>query len=304
MPVKKKILVPAKFHYHTNVPLGVCDRNTEIVSSSTKNRGPADSETLNIPYSPCFPYLYTWHAFEGSHDYLAVDGEKKSGANTHPCLTPLFMSWKALKSFPILIVTLTKDLTWGKHIDIIRAKANQQLAFVRRNIRTRSSSTKEKLFNTLVRPHLEYAATVWDPHIYKQKHSLELVQRRAARWVTNRHHNTSSVTDMLHTLGWTSLEHRRATSRLCMLYQIYHGSIGIPQDPYILPYRHTPRPSRQTDIHTLATYQCRTNYFKRSFFPQTIVAWNALTKCVVTSSTLDAFKAALPLGRPIPCYRF
>ena len=60
------------------------------------------------------------------------------------------------------------------------------------------------------------------------------------------------------------LEHRRATSRLCMLYQIYHGSIGIPHDPYILPYRHTPRPSRQTDMHTLATYQCRTNYFKCS----------------------------------------
>ena len=106
------------------------------------------------------------------------------------------------------------------HVDIIRAKANQQLAFVRRNIRTRSSSTKDKLFHTLVRPQLEYAATVCDPHISKQKHSLEMIQRRAARWVTNRHHNTSSVTDMLHTLGWTSLEHRRATSRLCMLFQI------------------------------------------------------------------------------------
>ena len=101
---------------------------------------------------------------------------------------------KSTESTKYLGVTLTNDLTWGKHIDIIRAKANQQLAFVRRNIRTRSSSTKEKLFNTLVRPHLEYAATVWDPHISKQKHSLEMVQRRAARWVTNRHHNTSSVT--------------------------------------------------------------------------------------------------------------
>ena len=96
-----------------------------------------------------------------------------------------------------------------------------------------------------------------------------MVQRRAARWVTNRHHNTSSVSDMLHTLGWRTLEHRRATSRLCMLFQIYHGFIGIPHDPYILPYRHTPRPSRQTDMHTLATYQCRTKYFKCSFFPQT-----------------------------------
>ena len=86
-------------------------------------------------------------------------------------------------------------------------------------------------------------------------------QRCEAKRHSHIHHNTSSVTDMLHTLGWTSLEHRRATSRLCMLLQIYHASIGIPHDPYILPYRHTPRPSRQTDMHTLATYQCRTNYY-------------------------------------------
>ena len=39
------------------MPLGVYDRDTKIVSSSTKNGGLADSETLNIPYSPCFPYM-------------------------------------------------------------------------------------------------------------------------------------------------------------------------------------------------------------------------------------------------------
>ena len=72
-------------------------------------------------------------------------------------------------------------------------------------------------------------------------------------------------------------------------------STGIPHDPYILPYRLTPRPSSQTDT-PLQHYQCRTIYFKCSFFPQTILAWNALPKSVVTSSTLDAFKVAL--GRP------
>ena len=72
---------------------------------------------------------------------------------------------KSTESTKCLGVTLTKDLTWGKHIDIIRAKANQQLAFVRRNIRTRSSSTKEKLFNTLVRPHLECCDCLGPAHL-------------------------------------------------------------------------------------------------------------------------------------------
>jgi len=204
---------------------------------------------------------------------------------------------QSTESTKYLGVTLTKDLTWDKHISNIKAKANQQLAFVRRNVRTRSSATKEKLFNTLVRPHLEYAATVWDPQIKKQKCALEMVQRRAARWVTNRHHNTSSVTEMLERLGWRSLEHRRAISRLCMLYQIRDGSIAIPHDPYLLPHLHAPRSSRQTHAHTLATYQCRTNYFKFSYFPHTIVTWNALPVSVVTSPTLTAFKTALGGGR-------
>ena len=164
---------------------------------------------------------------------------------------------KSTESTKYLGVTLTGykiDLTWGKHVDNIRAKANQQLAFVRRNIRTRSSSTKEKLYNTLVRPHIEYAATVWDPHISKQKHSLEMVQRRAARWVTNRYHNTSSVSDMLHTLGWRSLEHRvlpagcvccsKSTMVLLASHMILISShTDILHDPHVkqicIPSQHT-----------------------------------------------------------------
>ena len=86
-----------------------------------------------------------------------------------------------------------------------------------------------------------------------------------------------------------------------MLFQIDNGSIGIPYDPYILPYRHTARPSPQTDIcipsqHTSAGL----TILNVLSSPQTIVAWNALPKSVVTSPTLDAFKAVLPLRRPIP----
>ena len=36
-------------------------------------------------------------------------------------------------------VALTQDITWGKHVDNIRAKANQQLAIVRRNVRAYSA---------------------------------------------------------------------------------------------------------------------------------------------------------------------
>ena len=35
----------------------------------------------------------------------------------------------------------------------------------------------------LVRPVLEYASSLWDPHLNKNILAIEMVQRRAACWV-------------------------------------------------------------------------------------------------------------------------
>jgi hypothetical protein len=46
--------------------------------------------------------------------------------------------------------------------------------------------------------------------------SLEKVQRRAARYTCNRHHNTSGVSEMLNTMNWQTLQERRLRTRLIM----------------------------------------------------------------------------------------
>ena len=76
---------------------------------------------------------------------------------------------------------------------------------------------------------------IWDPHNRTQINQIEKVQRRAARYVTNRYHNTSSVTDMLQNLNWPSLEITRTRVRL-MLYKIIHHIVAIhPLDTLLLP---------------------------------------------------------------------
>jgi uncharacterized protein (UPF0305 family) len=47
------------------------------------------------------------------------------------------------------------------------------------------------------------------PHTKDAINKIEMVQRRAARYVTNRYRNTSSVTSMLGDLEWDTLEIRR-----------------------------------------------------------------------------------------------
>ena len=52
-------------------------------------------------------------------------------------------------------------------------------------------------------------------HTQQQKLQIEKNQRRAARYVSNRNHNTSSVTDMMSDLNWAPLEVR------CIRYSSY-----------------------------------------------------------------------------------
>jgi hypothetical protein len=98
--------------------------------------------------------------------------------------------------------TITSDLKWGPHINNICNKANSTIGFLKRNLNIANKSVQERAYQSLVRPSLEYSSAVWDPHQQQDKQCLERIQRRAARYVTNRYHNTSSVSDMLDQLEW------------------------------------------------------------------------------------------------------
>jgi hypothetical protein len=61
----------------------------------------------------------------------------------------------------------------------------------------------------------------------KNKYELERVQRRAARFVSGRYHNTSNVSDMMSNLNWETLEQRRMRARVTMFYKITNNVVAI-----------------------------------------------------------------------------
>ena len=124
-------------------------------------------------------------------------------------------------------VTLQNNLKWDTHINNISNKANQTLGFLKRNLKIHSEKVKDHAYKALVRPKLEYSATVWDPYTTSQINQIEKVQRRAARFVSNSYHNTSSVTNMMQNLNWPTLEIRRTHARLIMFYKIVHQIVAI-----------------------------------------------------------------------------
>ena len=169
-------------------------------------------------------------------------------------------------------VEISNNLNWSPHIDKIVKKRNKSLGFVRCNTRTSSSNVKPLAYTALVIPILEYSCQVCDPHTNKDIQKIESVQCRAARYATNRYHNTSSPIEMIRNLGLDSLKQRHAKIRLATLYKIMLNLVEIPRDQFLLPSTST----YQSHCLNFQRPTTSTNYLKYSFFPRTTAQWNSL----------------------------
>ena len=187
-------------------------------------------------------------------------------------------------------VTLAVNLSWNKHVDETIKKANITLAFLWRNISRCPSEIKAQCYTSLVRPVIEYAAAAWDPYTAKNIQPLEAVQRRASRFVTGDYKTTSSTSQVIANLGWSSFQQRRTEARLEMMYRITHALVDIPVAQYL---------HQATVMHIRGHSQrymlpfCRTDVYRHSFFPARIRLWNQLPEHVATAQTLESFKAGL-----------
>ena len=121
-------------------------------------------------------------------------------------------------------LTLSDDLKWDKAI----SKANSTMAVLRRNVRVSSKTVKATAYTALVRLHVEYCSAVWDPYTKRLTQRVEMVQRRAARWVCSKYRrgpNCTGPTEMINHRSWPSLELRRKVARLTLLYKMTNNLI-------------------------------------------------------------------------------
>ena len=199
------------------------------------------------------------------------------------------MDGEEVRSVPnakYLGVILDEHLTFNEHIKKIVNKANQVRGFLQRNISSCPARVKEACYISMVRPVVEYSSVVWSPFTNKNINLVESVQRRAARFVTGDYGFMSSVTGMLNSLGWTSLECRREISRVIMLFKILHNETSISSYHLPMPITTCTRGHsyrfRQVSAHL--------NIYLHSFFPATIKIWNSLPATAIEATNVDDFQ--------------
>ena len=114
-------------------------------------------------------------------------------------------------------VTFDENLHFKTHINQIIHKANNVLGTIKRNFNSRDPVVIRLLYTTLVRPILDYASTIWNPHLLGKIHELENIQRRATKLIPTLQNLPYS--DRLQSLNLPSLSYCRNRMDLIMTYK-------------------------------------------------------------------------------------
>ncbi len=80
-------------------------------------------------------------------------------------------------------VTTVSNLKVSHQCKEAAGKANRMLGFIKGNFSFKNKNIILPLYNSLVRPHLEYAVQFWSPHLAKDMAKLKVVQRRATKMI-------------------------------------------------------------------------------------------------------------------------
>jgi len=124
------------------------------------------------------------------------------------------------------------------------------------------------------------------------------IQRRSARFVKGDHRTTSSVTQMLHGLGWRDLSDRRRDLRLALLYKVVTGHVAVgPNQIGLVAADNRTRANHRFKFRAIGE---SSSGLRNSFATRTVGDWNQLP-AVVEQESPAAFKNQLDRLAPVAC---
>ena len=193
-------------------------------------------------------------------------------------------------------ILISKNLKWENQVDKAVRTANAVIAQIKNNFTYFDSDLVKLLYVSLVRPHLEYAVSVWNPYMRKDIDKLESVQHRATRLVPCL--RKKSYEYRIKKLGLTKLEIRRQRGDLIQYYKVINSLDEIKwskeprkliQDNRLNPANNLRRTGLTIYREPISKVRVREEFFLNRVAPM----WNKLPGYVKEARSLNSFKAEL-----------
>ena len=128
-------------------------------------------------------------------------------------------------------VMITNKLDPEKHINNITKNTLAQISNMKRAFKYIDENMIRKIITTFIRPKLEYAAVLWNPHLKKDTEKLEKVQRAATKWAPTL--KDQEYNERLDKLKLQTLQERRNRGDIITLYKCIAGIVHIDEDNYL-----------------------------------------------------------------------
>jgi len=194
------------------------------------------------------------------------------GRNTRPYLKygfnvsdSFFVELEQVKCMKDLGVTFDSDLSFKDHIYSKINIAIKMLGIINRNFSHLDKKTFLLLYKSLVRTHLEYAQSVWNPFLNSLINDIEKVQKRATKMISSC--KRMSYSERLQKLKLPTLKFRRVRGDMIEAYKI----MSRKYDAQVLPPLQRNTDSR-TRGHSCKLKVLRAKYDIRKYsFPLRIV---------------------------------
>ena len=124
-----------------------------------------------------------------------------------------------------LRVIVDDELKFHMHTATATKKSNQILGIIKNSYQTRDAVTISTLYKAMVRPHLEYANSIWGPFYKCGIKKAEAVQHRATKLIPEL--KDKPYEDRLKALQLPSLTYRRKRKDMIQMYKIMNKLVRI-----------------------------------------------------------------------------
>jgi len=248
--------------------------NMDLQNDITKVQSWIDKWQLSLNINKCIMVSYGRQIDNSYKYYLRND-------DGDYCL-------QRLDSFKDLGVTFDSNLSFKLHIAEKINKANRMLGIIKRNFRGLQYDAFLMLYKAMVRSHLEYANSVWNPYHVQEIKALEQVQMRATKILPSL--KNKPYEERLKILKLPTLKFRRQRGDMIETYKILTGkydNVVTPNIPILSECR-----TRGNSLK-IVNRRCHYDLRKYSFCNRITNVWNSLPEDIVSAPSVNSFKNRL-----------
>ena len=198
------------------------------------------------------------------------------------------------------------QLDWSIHIYNVCKKARRISGWVLNTFVTRNRDPMIQLFNSLIRPIIEYNSIIWNPYKIKDINQIEQIQRSFTYRISGM--ASFNYWDRLTKLNISSLQRRREKSIIIYIWKIKHNT--LPNSINLEFKDHLRSQSTKAILPKLPRTNCSLlTKYENSFVIIGCKLWNSLPAPLTRSNNINEFKLLLrkylsdiPDRPPLPGY--